>query len=484
MINKLFKQFVSNNYFFKTDHPDFRRVYLNNIILLSMILITLFLIIINILIFSLYTIALVELVGFFIFIGILIYFHKTNKIEITAIITVIIMMCLLMGYIHIMKNSSYALYWVVIVPLIAYFLLGRKKGGILTILFFLYFFTFIILNYKSWEPEKFIFDSIVNIVIGSVGIILLVSYYEYSRNEAQQNLTKANKSLCETNEEINQQNEEIKAQADNLEHANYQITTQKQEIEKVHKNLTDSILYAKRIQTAVLPNDDVLNLLLTNYFVLFMPRDVVSGDFYYIKPYKNHLFIAAADCTGHGVPGAFLSMLAITLINELIKNSEIENSAQLLNHFRVLLKNSLQQSGQQSEQRDGLDISFVTLNIETNILSFAGANSPLWIFRNNEFIELKGDRMPIGIYLKEKLFTNHEYTVQPNDILYLFSDGFYSQFKDITKETMKIKRFKELLTEIHLKNFKEQKIILENYFNQWKGIVKQTDDILVIGVKI
>ena len=239
---------------------------------------------------------------------------------------------------------------------------------------------------------------------------------------------------------------------DNLEKKVERRTEQLQkaieELEHSHNHITNSIIYANRIQKAVLPAIDTIAKMFPEHFVLMKPRDIISGDFYLFREFKNMVFIAAVDCTGHRVLGAFMSMLGIAFLNELVVKPEIQNPAQLLDELRKQVKFSLQQTGQVYEQQDGMDIAFVVLNLENNKLSFAGANNPLWIFRNKELIEIKGDRMPVGIYLKEHPFSNHEIQLKKDDVFYILSDGYHSQFQNITRETLKISRFRELLTEI------------------------------------
>jgi len=318
----------------------------------------------------------------------------------------------------------------------------------------------------------------------------------FYKNEAlTQTLDFQNKNLEEiVNErtaEIAQQKEEILVQAEALQSANDTLSEsfdflneQKEEIEEAHEQITASIRYAKRIQTAVLPSQEIISALLPEHFILFRPRDIVSGDFYFVKQVKNYLYIAAADCTGHGVPGAFMSMLGITLLNEILNNAKYKNAAEILNELRVQIKNSLQQTGQLGEQQDGMDIAFCSINLENNVLSFAGAHNPCWVFRKNHFFELPADRMPVGIFQKEKPFTENTFQLEKNDVIYLFSDGFSSQFGGTDNEKYKIGRMKTFLSTVFEKNLSEQKVLLEQELDSWQKTQQQTDDILVIGVKI
>jgi len=292
--------------------------------------------------------------------------------------------------------------------------------------------------------------------------------------------------------EINQKKEEIQAQADFLEEANTEITSQKEEIQKSHKHITDSIIYAKRIQSAVLQSSAFIETLLPEHFIFFKPRDIVSGDFYFVKKIKQFVLIAVADCTGHGVPGAFMSMLGITLLNEIVRRNDIQSANQVLDELRTQIKNSLQQSGQKNEAQDGMDIAFCVINAETLEMNYAGAYNSCWIFRSPkvqlfekvELFELPADRQPVGIYRAEKPFSQHNFQLAKDDTIYLFSDGYPSQFGGDKNETFKTKRLKELLSCIYSLPLDEQKAILEQKFEAWRGNYEQTDDVLVLGVRI
>jgi len=274
----------------------------------------------------------------------------------------------------------------------------------------------------------------------------------------------------------------------NLEDKVTERTTQlqkaKEEIEDAHKGITDSINYASRIQNAILPTARLFEDNFSNYFILFKPRDVVSGDFYWAKKVNEHLVIAAADCTGHGVPGAFVSMLGISFLNEIAGKKEAKTASHILEELRVQIKTSLHQTGDSNEAKDGMDIALCVINLETYLLQFAGAYNPLYIIRNKEFIEIKATRNPIGIYLKEKPFKNNEIQLQKNDMLFMFSDGYADQFGGKKATKFKSKNFKELLLLVSDKSVSEQKQILNNTFEEWRGNIEQVDDVLVVGLKI
>jgi len=263
-----------------------------------------------------------------------------------------------------------------------------------------------------------------------------------------------------------------------LEEKNELISHQKQEI-------TDSIRYASRIQNAILPSPTILREELNEHFVLFLPRDIVSGDFYWFTKQQNKMVLVAADCTGHGVPGAFMSMLGVSFLYEIVNKEGIMQPAQILNMLRDFIKLTLSQTGKKDEQKDGMDISLCMLDTENMKLEWAGAYNPLVLIRDNEIIEYKADKMPVAIHITDhQPFTNHEIDLQPNDRFYMYSDGFPDQFGGADGRKFMSKRFKQLLLDIHQKPMEEQKQILYNEHLAWRGDTEQIDDIVVFGVRV
>ncbi len=266
--------------------------------------------------------------------------------------------------------------------------------------------------------------------------------------------------------------------------ANNNLISQKKELEISNKNIRDSINYASRIQNAILPNHHLFENNFSDYFIFFKPKDIVSGDFYWAKKMNEFIIFVSVDCTGHGVPGAFVSMLGASLLNEIVKKKDIKAN-EILNLLRERLKNSLKQKGVDSnETKDGMDLALCVINTKTKVLQFSGANNPLYLLRNNELIEFKGDRQPIGIYIKEKPFTNHIFQLKKNDNLYTFSDGYVDQFGGEKGRKFMKKRFKNLLLNIQNKGMAEQKQILDKTLENWKGNLRQIDDVIIIGVTI
>ena len=257
-----------------------------------------------------------------------------------------------------------------------------------------------------------------------------------------------------------------------------QIEAQKQEI-------TSSIEYASRIQMAMLPENEHFENSFSEYFIIFRPRDIVSGDFYWIGEDEKHVFFTVADCTGHGVPGAFMSTLGISSLDEIITNNTNLKANIVLNLLREKIKTSLHQTGKPGEAADGMDVAFCILNKNRKKLEFSGAYNSLLIFQGGEPHEYHADRMPIGIYYGEKeSFTNYEIDVQKGDVIYIFTDGFADQFGG-PKGTKYMKyNIKKLLSEIFDKPMDEQRAILEKEFDDWKGSANQIDDVTILGVRI
>ncbi|MFH2143505.1 MAG: tetratricopeptide repeat protein [Bacteroidota bacterium] len=264
------------------------------------------------------------------------------------------------------------------------------------------------------------------------------------------------------------------------------ITFQKQEI-------TDSITYAGRIQKAVLPQVELAETLFKDYFILFKPQHIVSGDFYWIKEFKHSDIVVAtaADCTGHGVPGAFMSMLGLSFLNEIVNKPEVKSAADVLNQLRENVISALHQTGKEGEQKDGMDISLIAWHRTENYVEFAGANNPLYFIRSGELIEYKGDKMPIGIHIKADDFSCQKIEVQEGDCIYMFSDGFADQFGGPNGKKFKYKPFKQIFLDNADKSMSEQKLVLDNTIEEWKSHInrengipyQQIDDIVVVGLR-
>jgi serine phosphatase RsbU (regulator of sigma subunit) len=239
----------------------------------------------------------------------------------------------------------------------------------------------------------------------------------------------------------------------------------------------------------MLPPETYINELLNENFILYKPRDIVSGDFYWIKQVNQYILLVAADCTGHGVPGAFMSLLGLSYLNEIVQRREITQANQVLNELRKQIKHSLRQHGQREESQDGIDMALCVVDLRNMKLQYSGAYNPLYLIRDlqgkPELQEFKADRMPIGYYQsKDKSFNNHDIQLEIGDTLYIFSDGFNDQKGGKDNKKFMSKSFKDLLLEINDQPLNEQKEILEKALSDWMGSNAQVDDILVIGVRV
>ena len=295
---------------------------------------------------------------------------------------------------------------------------------------------------------------------------------------------------------LEQKKREIEQQGNALEETNIELKWQTEnalrlfdEVELQKKELTDSIEYAKRIQTALLPEINYINEILNDYFVLFKPRDIVSGDFYWVNAKKEKTMVVVADCTGHGVPGAFMSIMGITFLNTITQNEYLQADF-ILNQLREQVIKTLKQTGKDMENKDGMDMAMCIIDWENARIEYAGANIPLILVRStaslpDELIEVSADHMPIGIYASEaKPFTRQIIPVMPGDSIYMFSDGYCDQFGGDNLKKFKKKNLKKLLSDIHTLSMTEQKKKLERNLEDWKGDLPQVDDILMLGIKI
>ncbi|MBN2669600.1 MAG: tetratricopeptide repeat protein [Bacteroidales bacterium] len=366
-----------------------------------------------------------------------------------------------------------------------------------------------LLNNKNKLSEAVINrQRIVNtsLIIGVILVLLLAFLFIRQNNIRKKN----NQILLLKNAEITQQNEEITAQRDEIEAQRDMVHLQKEHIEHIHQQVSQSIDYAERIQNATLPNEQLLSEFFTQQFILFKPRDVVSGDFYWWGNDENTIVVAAGDSTGHGVPGAFMSMLGISLLKEIVIKEYIFHPGVILRRLRKEIINTLKQKGEIGEQKDGMDMALISFNKESNILQFAGANNPIYIIKKNHIeastidqdsdslkkiqlalenethylYEIKPDKMPIAIYDKMDRFTTHEIKMEKGDRIYLFSDGFVDQFGGPKGKKFKALQFKKLILQTSDLSLEDQYQFVIQVFNDWRADAEQIDDILVVGIEV
>lgn len=258
------------------------------------------------------------------------------------------------------------------------------------------------------------------------------------------------------------------------------IEEQKEVVEEAHQEIKDSITYAKRIQSAILPPSKLVKEYLNESFILYKPKDVVAGDFYWMEHKDGKVLFAAADCTGHGVPGAMVSVVCNNALNRSVREYGLTDPGQILDKTREIVIQEFEKS--EEEVKDGMDIALCS--IEDNKLKYAGANNPLWIIRNSEIIETKANKQPIGQFDKPVPYKTHSFDLEQDDSIYLFSDGYVDQFGGEKGKKFKSKAFRELLLCIQDKSMEQQQTIINEAFETWKGNLEQIDDVCVIGFRI
>lgn len=295
-------------------------------------------------------------------------------------------------------------------------------------------------------------------------------------------LLKMRDELAETERilerKVEERTEQVVQQRDEIER-------QRLKLEDLYKDVTDSIRYAKRLQYSILPPQEVIRKVCPESFVLFKPKDIVSGDFYWFFQVEGKSLVAAVDCTGHGVPGAFMSLVGANGLNAAVKEHKKTEPGLILNELNKFVSESLNKGSEDNTVRDGMDLSFCTIDYKKMELEFSGANNPLYLIRDNEFIIVKADKFAIGSFDPDTHeYATHKVKIQKGDILYLFTDGYADQFGGNKGKKFLYKHFRDTLMDIHAKSMADQHTYLKNKIEEWQGTYEQVDDILVIGVRI
>jgi serine phosphatase RsbU (regulator of sigma subunit) len=306
----------------------------------------------------------------------------------------------------------------------------------------------------------------------------------------------------ELEKQVNLRTNEIQLQKEELQSQRDVVYNQKYKLEEIHLRLTDSIDYAKRIQDSILPDTSIISKIFSEHFVIYNPKDKVSGDFYWWTNIGSNTIITVADCTGHGVPGAFMSMLGVSFLREIVEKEKITNPSLILDNLRENIIESLKQKGEIGEQNDGMDISIISIDKDKQTLEYSGANNSIFILKKNKiefnkrvincefksdsisFYEIKPDKMPIAMYREMKNFNKIKINIEKGDQIYLFSDGYIDQFGGENRKKFRKKPFKELIFANSNKPMRIQKEILIESMNNWQGSSEQIDDITVLGIKI
>lgn len=299
------------------------------------------------------------------------------------------------------------------------------------------------------------------------------------QEELTQQVEERTRDLMLKNEELNNAFEEIKAQNEHLAQAYKEIGEKNEEI-------TASIRYARRIQSALLPTGDYIRRYFPDFFILYMPKDIVSGDFYWFAEREGKLFFAAVDCTGHGVPGAFMSVLGNSLLNQLVKEQVIAQPAEILNQLHARVVDTLKQIDPTSVTSDGMDLALCAYDPQTRSMLYSGAQRPLIHFRGKDMTEIPGDKFSIGgtgFSRSREPYSQHRIFMQPGDTVYIFSDGYADQFGGERGRKMQSSRLITLLSEMVEEPMEEQHERLKNFFDEWRGGLEQLDDVLLFGLR-
>ena len=288
------------------------------------------------------------------------------------------------------------------------------------------------------------------------------------------------------NKQLEQQKEEIVAQRDEIEAQRDTVVSQMGIITHQKKELTDSIQYAYKIQCALLPPENYINLCLPNSFILYMPKDVVSGDFFFVEQTGGYTIVAAVDCTGHGVPGAMMSVIGYNLLNQAVKINKITKPSEILGFLDVGVTEILRQTHNESGVKDGMDLSLVCIDNQTRTFEYAGAYNSVYYIHNMQLTEVKADKFPIGVNEDgvADIYTNHGLPVAKGDMVYLFSDGYADQFGGPKGKKFKYKQLEETLIGICEEPVVVQRELVKKKYFEWKGNEDQVDDVLVIGIRV
>lgn len=397
---------------------------------------------------------------------ILAFLFTSEKIKINYTVpTVAFMMMYHMTFVSIVIQNSQLELYIILITLIQFAVV--KNRFLSFSIFFLGIFSYFISLYFQENFESAVimnlFQRITMIGLNSLGIFIgglyLIFQVTDSNTKYQIEILKERKRVLDQNTQINSQ---VKI------------------IEAAHKEITDSINYSKRIQSAILPSPSRIKSILKDSFVLYKPKDIVAGDFYWVDESTNPSFFAVADCTGHGVPGAMMSVICTNALNRSLKEFNLTKPSQILDKTRALVISDLGKS--EDNIKDGMDIALCSLS--GNILNYSGANIKLYLIRNHTIIEYKPNKQPIGKYINEKSpFSNHSIELLDGDTIYLITDGFVDQFGGPKLKKFKTPALKKALLAIQSESMDKQKETLNSTFENWKAHLEQIDDVCVMGVK-
>lgn len=315
---------------------------------------------------------------------------------------------------------------------------------------------------------------------------MMIDELEKYYNELEQMVRDRTAEIEKQKLEIEEQRDVLRDQKNRLFERNTQLNSANIEIEEQKRHIMDSIYYARRIQTAILPSEEYIKTYLKNHFIFYRPKDIVSGDFYWFHWVDDIVMISAVDCTGHGVPGAFMSIVGNNQLNHAVNVGDARTSDEILNQLNKGVIETLSENTHESKVMDGMDMALCVFDRAMKKLQFSGANNPLVLIRDGELTQFRADKFPIGAYAgsRPQIFTKNEIDLQDGDCLYMYSDGYPDQFGGPRDKKFTTKRFKQYLMDIHNEPLDVQKKLLSNTLDEWIGEGEQIDDILVIGIRV
>lgn len=339
-------------------------------------------------------------------------------------------------------------------------------------------------QHVSAKKQKLIVGSLIIGCLFLLVLLVLLMYNSRLKHRAHEALMRYNKDIEEKNHILIQTKEEILAQRDEIEEKRNQINEAFELIKAKNNNITDNIHYAVQIQNALLPDKGLIKSFLPETFLYYRPKDIVSGDFYWIARKAGKIVVAIADCTGHGVTGAFMSILGISALNEIVIEKGITTTNKILDMLREKIVFTLQQAGEFSESREGIHMVVCSFDFPNKRMQFSGAINSILLFRKGQALQYKGDKMPVSIFPEMNDFTLTDIALEENDMIYLYSDGYYGQFGGHEDKKFSIYRFRSLLQNMSNYPVNEQYDQIDTTLNSWKGEAEQVDDILIMGIKV
>jgi serine phosphatase RsbU (regulator of sigma subunit) len=462
-LNKIWAKISNNGIPLELDENEKKRIRILNIILSIIIVLSLFFLIID-LYHQVYEGVAITLVTIFTCLCILFLIYKKKHtlskwLSIVFIISYVSLLTVLTG-----KNTGTIIYLIpgVLFPTIIF---HNKKTIIVLSTFIIGLFCTLFWLTQSIGPFIELTDEVKVIYrfSGMLGVIItsfLMIWYFRNLNDSYENIiVEKNESLITSNDKVN---------------------LQKLKLEIKNKEITDSINYARRIQQAILPPESKINNHLKNNFILYLPKDIVAGDFYWLEAKEDRVLFAAADCTGHGVPGAMVSVVCNNALNRSVREYDLTDPGKILDKTREIVIQEFEKSDEQV--RDGMDIAICSLIGDK--LEYAGAHNPLWIVRNGVLLETKAHKQPIGQFDNLRPYTTHSFVLEKGDTVYIFSDGYPDQFGGEKGKKYKTANFKKFLLTIQENSMEKQLILLSDEFKKWRGSMQQIDDVCVIGLRI